>query len=112
MQSFLQTEQSDSDQDDVKMVVPKFPVIVFIGFVKRSYIAGRKAVDGSANQNLLNYFLISEVNIMSGESTGIHVIQHNTNESTTEEKPEYMPLRLASSKDVYYGNNSTTAIKL
>ena len=75
-QSFLQTEQSESDQDDVRMVVPK---IASNSFVKRSNIAerktvngsadqnknfvpdGRKAVDGSANQNLQKYF--SEIGV-------------------------------------------------
>ena len=108
MQSFLQTEQSESDQDDVKMVVLKIPSK---GFIKRSTLLngrpdGRKAVDGSANQNLRNYFLKSELNIMYGERRGIHVIQHNTNDTTTGEKPEYMPLGLAFSKDVYHRNNN------
>ena len=48
---------------------------------------GRKAVNGSANQNLSNSFMKSELNIMHGERRGIHVIQHNTNEPKTGEKP-------------------------
>ena len=103
MQSFLQTEQSESDQDDVKMVVLKIPSK---SFIKRSTLLngrpdGRKAVDGSANQNLRNYFLKSELNIMYGERRGIHVIQHNTNDTTTGEKPGYMPPGLALSTGVH-----------
>ena len=30
----------------------------------------------------------SDLNIMHGERRGIHVIQHNTNDAKTEEKPE------------------------
>ena len=48
---------------------------------------GQKAVNGSANQNLSNSFMKSELNIMHGERRGIHVIQHNTNEPKTGEKP-------------------------
>ena len=35
----------------------------------------------------------------------IHVIQQNTNDTTTGEKPGYMPSGLAFSKDVYHRNN-------
>ena len=83
-QSCLQTEQSDSDQDDVKIVVPE---ISSNSFIKQSNIAGRNAVDGSANQNkifaphgrkvvngsanknLPNPFLKSELNTMPGKYT-------------------------------------------
>ena len=66
---------------------------------------GRKAVNGSANQNLSNSFMKSEFSIMHGERRGIHVIQHNTNEPKTGEKPRYMPSGLAFSTDVYHRNN-------
>ena len=39
------------------------------------------------------------------EKGGIHVIQHNTNEPKTGEKPGYMPSGLAFSTEVYYRNN-------
>ena len=42
---------------------------------------------------------------MHGERRGIHVIQHNTNEPKTGEKPGYMPSGLAFSTDVYHRNN-------
>ena len=43
-----------------------------------------KAVNGSAKQNLRNYVLESELTIMPGERRGIHAIQHNTNNITTD----------------------------
>ena len=43
---------------------------------------------------------------MYGERRGIHVIQHNTNEPKTREKPGYMPSGLAFSEDVNHRNNS------
>ena len=43
---------------------------------------------------------------MYGDRRGIHVIQHNTKDTKTGEKPENMPLGLASSKDVYHRNNN------
>ena len=42
---------------------------------------------------------------MQGERRGIHVIQHNTNEPKTREKPGYMPSGWAFSTDVYHRNN-------
>ena len=42
---------------------------------------------------------------MHGERRGIHVIQHNTNNTKTGEKPGYMPSGLAFSTDVYNRNN-------
>ena len=42
---------------------------------------------------------------MHGERRGIHVIQHNTNEPKTGEKPRYMPSSLAFSTYVYHRNN-------
>ena len=36
---------------------------------------------------------------------GIHVIQNNTNDTMTGEKPEYMPSGLAFFSDVYHRNN-------
>ena len=96
-------------------------------FIKRSIIAGRKAVygpaeqhqifvphgwkavHGSANQKLPNSFLKSELNIIQlrfpGERRGIPVVQHNTNNTTTGEKPEYMPSGLAFSKELHHRNN-------
>ena len=51
-QSYLQTEQSDSDQDDVKIVVREISSNCFVKqIIVSSNIAGRKAVNGSANQN-------------------------------------------------------------
>ena len=41
---------------------------------------------------------------------GIHVIQHNTNNTKTGEKPAYMPSGLTFSTDVYHRNNARTAI--
>ena len=67
---------------------------------------GRKAVNGSANHNLSNSFMESELNIMHGERRGMHVIQHNTNDNKTGEKPGYMPSGLAVSTDVYHRDNS------
>ena len=79
-QSCLTTEQSDSDQDDMIIVIPDISSNFFVEqVIVSSNIAGRKAVNGSANQNLLNSFMESELNIMHGERRGIHVIQHNTN---------------------------------
>ena len=103
MQSCLQTKQSDSDQDEVKIVVLE---ISSNSFIKPSNIAGRKAVTGSANQNLQNSFLKSELNIMPGERREIRVIQHDTNDTTTGVKPEYMASGLAFSKDLHHRNNS------
>ena len=42
---------------------------------------------------------------MHGERRGIHVIQHNTNEPKTGEKPGYVPSGLAFSTGVYHRNN-------
>ena len=122
MQSCLQKEQSDSNHDDVKIVLLE---ISSNGFIKQvivlSNIAGRKAnngsanqnqlfvqdgrkaVNGSANQNLSNSFMKSELNIMF-ERRRIHVIQRNINDPKTEEKPKYMPSGLAFSTDVYHRN--------
>ena len=47
-QSCLQTELSNSDQDGVKIVVPKFSSN---SFIKQSNIAEGNAVHGSADQN-------------------------------------------------------------
>ena len=55
---FTQTEQSVSDQDDVRIEIQEISSNCFI---KRSNIAGRKAVNGSANQNLPNSNLKSEL---------------------------------------------------
>ena len=66
---------------------------------------GRKAVNGSANQNPSNSFMKSELNIMHGERRGMHVIRHNTNEPKTGKKPGYMPSGLAFPTDVYHRNN-------
>ena len=49
---------------------------------------------------------------MPGERRGIHVIQHNTYDTTIGEKPEYLALGLASSKHVYHRTTAMTAIKL
>ena len=65
-----------------------------------------RQLNGSANQNLSNSFMNSELNIMHGERRGIHGIQHNTNDTKTGEKPEYMPSGLAFSTDVYHRNNN------
>ena len=59
-----------------------------------------RAVDGSAKQNLLNSFMKSDLNIMHRERRRIHVIQHNTNDTKTAEKPGYIPSSLAFSTDV------------
>ena len=119
-QSFLQIETSDSDREDVKIVVQKNSRT---SFFKRSNIAGRKAVNGSAgqdqifvphgrkavngsaNQNPPNSFLKSELNNMHGERRGIRFIQHNTNDTTTGEKSEYMPSGLAFSMDLHHRND-------
>ena len=45
--------------------------------------------------------------MFSGKRRGFNVIQHNTNNTATGEKPEYIPLSLASSKDVYHRNKTT-----
>ena len=51
-QSCLKTEQSDSDQDDLKIVVPEISSNSFIKqAIVSSNIAGLKAVNGSVNQN-------------------------------------------------------------
>ena len=47
----------------------------------------------------------SEFNIMHGERRGIQAIQHNTNDTKTGQKPEYMPSGLAFSTNVYHRNN-------
>ena len=47
----------------------------------------------------------SELNIMLGERRGIHVIQHNTNNIKTGEKPGYMPSGLAFAMDVHHRTN-------
>ena len=65
-----------------------------------------KAVNLSANQTLPNSFMESELNILPGERRGIHVIQHNTNDTKTWEKPGYMTSGLAFSTDVDHRNNS------
>ena len=70
--SFFRTKQSDLEQDDVQ-----------VGHDTRRY----NGVNGSANQNLSNSFMESELNIMHGEGRGIHVIQHNTNKTKRGEKP-------------------------
>ena len=124
-QSCLQIEQSDLDQDDVKMVILEISNNCFIKqVIVSSNIAGRKAVNGSANQNQLfvldgrkavngsanqnlpNHFMKSWFKIMPGERRGIHFIQHNTNDTATGEKPAYMPPGLAFSTDVDYRNKS------
>ena len=47
-----------------------------------------KAVNGSAKQNLLSSFMKSELNIMHGEKErNPYVIQHNTNDTKTGQKP-------------------------
>ena len=43
---------------------------------------------------------------------GIHVIQHNTKDTKTREKPEYMPSGLTFSTDVHNRNNRRNDIKL
>ena len=97
--SFFRTKQSDLEQDDVQ-----------VGHGTRRY----NGVNGSANQNLSNSFMESELKIMHGERRGIHVIQHYTNNTVTKtgEKPGYMPSGLAFSTDVYHRNNRKAAIKL
>ena len=40
---------------------------------------------------------------------GIHVIQHNTNDTTTGDNPGYMPSGLALSTDVHHLNNRKAA---
>ena len=45
---------------------------------------------------------------MHGGKKGIHVIQHNTNDTKTREKPEYMPMMpsgMAFSTEVHHRNN-------
>ena len=68
------------------------------------------AVNVSANQNLSNSFMESELNILHGERRGmvlgIHVIHHNTNNTKTGERPWYMPSGLAFFTDMYHRNNS------
>ena len=49
--------------------------------------------------------MTSEFNIVHGERSGIHVIQHNTNDTKTGEKPRYISSGLAFSTDVYHRNN-------
>ena len=104
MQSFLQTEQSESDQDhdDVKMAVPK---ISSNCFVKRSNIAEQKAVNGSANENLQSYLL-------SGERREVYVIQHNTNDSRIGEKPNTCHLAWPPPRMYTIERTATTAIRL
>ena len=72
-----------------------------------------KAVNGSAKQNLPNSLMRSELNFY--ERRGTHVIQHNTNDTKTGEKPGYMPSglgRLAFSTDCTTETIARTAIKL
>ena len=57
------------------------------------------AFNGSANKNMPNSFMKSELNIMHGERRWIRVIQHNTNDTKTREKPWYMPSGLAFSTE-------------
>ena len=51
----------------------------------------RKAVDGSASQNLPNFFLKSGLNIMHGERRGIQVIHPNINQTMTRKNPRTKP---------------------
>ena len=108
-QSGLQINQSDSDQDDVKMVVPE---ISSNSFIKRQNIAGQKAVKGSANQNLPNFFeyyaWIKGSWVFCLDKGGESLfIQHNTHDTRAKigEKPEYMPSGLAYSTEVYHRSN-------
>ena len=114
----------------MKLVIPEISSNCFIKQkLVSSNVAGRKAVNGSANQNQLlvpdggkagngsadqnlsNSFMKSELNIMHGERRGIHVIQHNTNKPKTGEKPGYIPSGLAFSTDVYLLNNVLTSFQ-
>lgn len=51
----------------------------------------RKAVDGSASQNLPNFFLKSGLNSMHGERRGIQFIHPNINQTTTRKNPRTKP---------------------
>ena len=79
-QSCLQTEQLESDQDHVKMVVPKISRVssndqtllngkqlVIASQNPNFVLQGRKAVNISANQNLPNSYLKLELTTMHGE---------------------------------------------